>query len=113
MAVKLSLRFSGRLNRREFWRFLLIHIAVIDFCVIFMLIGFLNETIILSYLLMSGPAFFSSISRRLHDSGYSFGLILIILIPIIGLLIVLAALLKKGQPYHNRFGANPYEWKNV
>lgn len=43
-------------------------------------------------------------SRRLHDTGKSFGYYFLVLIPLVGAILVLIELLKDGTPGPNKYG---------
>jgi uncharacterized membrane protein YhaH (DUF805 family) len=111
-ALKYSFWLQGRLTRRGFWRFLFIHTAITLLLAYGVAVHWLSDMTLLSYTGMTLPATFSSFCRRLHDSGYSLGWVMIGFIPILGTLFLLYGLLKQGQPYHNRFGPNPRVWKD-
>ncbi|GAM66079.1 hypothetical protein JCM19232_1591 [Vibrio ishigakensis] len=69
-----------------------------------------SEKALLMYVLLTLPSVVSATRRRLHDSGHSSWWLLAGLLPVIGTLMLLLQLLRKGQPHHNRFGPNPRVW---
>jgi uncharacterized membrane protein YhaH (DUF805 family) len=110
--LKHSFRLNGRLTRRSFWCFLIIHVLITLFLVYGVVSYWFTEAALLGYVVMTCPALISSICRRLHDSGYSLRWLFMGLVPVLGTLFLLYGLLKKGEPYHNRFGPNPRVWKH-
>ena len=107
--------FEGRARRTEFWMFYLINLgiqllaALMDYLlgttlgempygVIYMLYG----------LAVFVPSFAVSV-RRMHDTGRSGFMLLIIFIPLIGAIWLLFLNLKDSQPGVNKWGPNPKE----
>lgn len=100
--------FRGRASKREFWWFYLLlllfawplFLAEIDS-------GTWAGLLSLFYFLLTFSAvlpFLAVFVRRLHDVGRSAWSVLIILIPVIGILILLIWLIKKGDSGANNFG---------
>ena len=104
--------FSGRSSRKEYWMWVLFYVifgfvaSIID-----LLLGLCVDPVFAAFNLVYGifalTAFLPSLavtSRRLHDIGKSGWLMLISLIPIIGIIVLLVFLCKKGDAGENRFG---------
>ncbi|MDR2441363.1 MAG: DUF805 domain-containing protein [Planctomycetaceae bacterium] len=118
--------FSGRARRSEYWRFtiyntiilplFLTSIGIIFIFIMnisgaktetkFIVIGVLSAVYLLYNLLIFLPSLAVCV-RRLHDTGNSGWLVLIVLIPIIGLIILLVFLVQDSQPGNNQYGQNP------
>lgn len=105
--------FSGRARRAEYWYFALvcvliaIPLLVLDFT--FDLysraagLGVLSGVFMFAMLL---PSIAVGV-RRLHDTGRSGWWWLINFVPFIGPLVILVFCIERGQPFVNRFGADP------
>ena len=100
--------FQGRAARPEFWFFVLFNVlvgaalSVVDA----VLFGMANGVSPLSSL-YSLAAFIPGLAvgaRRLHDIDRSGWWQLIVLVPLVGLVVLLIFLCKRGTPGHNRFG---------
>lgn len=90
--------FNGRASRSEYWWFML-----------FIVLGsvatsFINETLYLLFTLGTLLPSIAAAARRLHDTGRTGWLQLIVLIPLIGWLILIYFLAQPGEG-ENRFGA--------
>jgi len=104
--------FQGRARRKEYWFFALINVVVVialvmaDFAT-----GTLNSEAGIG--LLSGlyslavlvPSLAVSV-RRLHDVGRSGWWVLLALVPLLGLVILVFALMD-SQPGDNQYGPNP------
>jgi len=110
--------FSGRASRSEYWWgylgyavtstvlqiFALVGaIALIDFGQIAALPGLIALVIILGMFIPS----IAVAVRRLHDTGKSGWLLLIILIPCIGLILLIVWMVEDGQAHDNAYGPVP------
>ncbi len=106
------LDFSGRSRRKEYWMFFLFNIL---FYVVLALFEFalkdvtgcfygILSVIYVALMLVSGIAVFL---RRLHDIGKSSWWFLYGLIPIVGPIILLIWLCKRGEDGDNYWGPNP------
>jgi uncharacterized membrane protein YhaH (DUF805 family) len=105
--------FNGRARRAEYWYFALvcvliaIPLLVLDFT--FDLysreagIGALSGVFLFIVLV---PSIAVGV-RRLHDTGRSGWWWLINFVPFIGPLVILVFCVERGQPFVNRFGADP------
>ena len=104
------LNFRDRASRSEFWWFQLFCLIVIttaDFIDIILFVFPVFSTIVL--LLLSLPNLAVTV-RRLHDIGYSGWLLLLLLIPFLGSLFFIVALIlmiQDGNPQINQYGKVP------
>ncbi len=107
--------FSGRASRSEFWYFVLFNILVsIPVSIVGVIIGCLfskgPESVMTALLVIYSLAvLIPSIAvtvRRLHDSGKSGWLYLLILIPYLGSFIIFIFTLLESAP-DNKYGPNP------
>jgi uncharacterized membrane protein YhaH (DUF805 family) len=101
--------FSGRALRSEYWWWTLFVIllqigtSVID-AIIF---GVDENSIQLVTVLVSLALFIPGLAvsvRRLHDTGHSGWWLLIILVPIIGIIVLLVWMIRKGDEGTNQYG---------
>ncbi|MGL5291210.1 MAG: DUF805 domain-containing protein [Vibrionaceae bacterium] len=105
--------FSGRARRKEFWYFTLLNVlltaalAFVDQKLGLFYpqvgIGVLSAIYTLIALLPSTGV----LMRRLHDTGRSAWWGLITLIPLLGAIALVVLLAQNGQPYDNKYGADP------
>ncbi len=109
--------FATRSSRSEFWWFMLFYFLV---GLVVSIIGFTIESSVfgqgmemtsgiidlLVFLVFIVPTI-SVTARRLHDIGRSGWWQLMALIPLLGALILLFWVVKRGEDGDNRFGANP------
>ena len=100
--------FSGRARRSEYWWFILFYevvlglALVIDFTILDSM-PVLNVVVSLGLLL---PSLGVSI-RRLHDIDRSGWWFFVSLVPVVGIIILIVWLCKKGADGANRFGDDP------
>jgi uncharacterized membrane protein YhaH (DUF805 family) len=105
--------FAGRARRREYWFFFLFYV-LIYFALSFLDslfgafdpkrgVGLLSGVFALGMLLPS----LAVGARRLHDIGRSGWWLLISLVPLVGLLVLMAFALKDGDPGPNAYGPSP------
>lgn len=103
--------FQGRARRSEYW-FATLFIFIVNFPLVIASWVFDQNTLGLFTLIQlawSLAVFIPSLaiaSRRLHDTGKSFGYYFLVLIPLVGAILVLVELLKDGTPGPNKYG-NP------
>lgn len=99
---------NGRARRKEYWQYLLMCLICM-FPIVYCLhaIGFERDEVTLIGSLIHYPLMFSVTVRRLHDTDRSAWWLLLSLIPLIGGLILLFFLVKKGSEGENRFGPDP------
>jgi len=102
--------FTGRARRKEFWMFLLINFLIgIVFGILTIIPGIGSIFNILSYV-YSLAVLIPSIAvlvRRLHDTGRSGLLALLVLIPLVGAIILIVFSAQEGNPGDNQYGPNP------
>ena len=108
--------FKGRASRSEFW-FVALGSSIITFSVLVLSSMFgvdsngdpnaigssLTQALFAWYLGSAVPAI-SLLVRRLHDTGHSGWFYWIVLIPLIGAIILLVSLAKKGDVDTNQYG---------
>lgn len=106
-------QFDGRARREEFWMFhlyyLLITIGIAMGTFVFDVLGLesLGDlTLNLWYTFIALPSF-AVYSRRLHDTGRSLWLYLLVLIPIIGLIVLFIFLVLDSDTGENAYGHDP------
>lgn len=105
--------FQGRAGRRAYWFFVLFQILAV------LLISFIERQLAIAnpeilfgwftaaYLAATLPPALAATARRLHDSGRSAKWLLLCLVPLIGLLALLALTLWHGTAGANRHGPDP------
>ena len=103
--------FSGRASRSEYW-WSYLGIAVISMAL--QIIGSLNESLGLLFGLVAFAGLFTLLIptlsvnvRRLHDTGKSGWMLLIILIPCIGFILWLVWMIEDGHAHANAYGPVP------
>ena len=99
--------FTGRASRKEYWFFVLFNF-IMSFCAGFIggLLGLECLLGIIYILLIILPWLAVSV-RRLHDINCSGWLFLIVFIPIVGVLLLLWDLVKRGTIGPNNYGNDP------
>ena len=108
--------FSGRARRSEYWYFILFNMIVegvfnllstkLDGNFLGTMIGIIAGVYGLAILVPSLAVAW----RRLHDTGRSGWLYLLLLIPLVGSIILLVFLCQDSQPGSNQYGPNPKEY---
>lgn len=115
--------FSGRARRSEYWYFTLcnfiITLALYILIILSIVISHDSENPGILFYLIYGvlslyalATFIPSLAvivRRLHDTGKSGWYYLIGLIPLVGAILILIALVTDSQPGSNQWGPNPKE----
>ena len=104
--------FNGRAARREFWMFMLCNLLVGVILSIFGFIPFIGRLFKLVSILYALAVLVPSLAvgaRRLHDTGKTALLLLLLLIPGVGTIIVLALCLPEGVPGANEYGPDPLD----
>jgi uncharacterized membrane protein YhaH (DUF805 family) len=103
--------FKGRARRSEYW-FASLFIFIVNFPLVIASSDFdqngLGPFTFVQFA-WSVAVFVPSLaiaSRRMHDTGKSFGYFFLVLIPLIGAILVLVELLKDGNSGPNKYG-NP------
>ena len=105
--------FDGRARRKEYWMFVLFNMvfgiaaSILD-TVLGLTWGALGYGLIQAVygLAMLIPGLAVCV-RRLHDTGRSGWILLVVFIPIIGTIWILILLLKEGNSFENEYGPNP------
>tara|TARA_Y100000385_G_scaffold275460_1_gene319874 strand:+ start:1548 stop:1931 length:384 start_codon:yes stop_codon:yes gene_type:complete len=111
-ALKQYVNFKTRSTIREFWLFnflsLLIGLIfiIIDKSVYFKFAGNIGTLTTLYSIFIFIPSLSISV-RRLHDVGKSGWTILFIIVPIIGIIWLLALFCRDTMPEKNKWGENP------
>lgn len=107
--------FSGRARRMEFWMFVLINAIIgwglefIDFFIgttfpfYYEQVGILSSIYSLAVLIPN----LAVTVRRLHDTGHSGWMLLLMFLPIVGWIWILVLLVQGGNQFENRYGADP------
>lgn len=98
--------FSGRARRKEYWMFALVNLLV-SFGLGF--VGALAHAPWLSWIYTVAvlvPSIAVGI-RRLHDTGRSGWMMLLVLIPVIGAIVLLVFAVQDSSPGDNQYGPNP------
>lgn len=107
--------FTGRARRKEYWMFVLFYVLFsIGVSIIDQVLGTTDPDTGVGYL---GGLYYLALlipslavgARRLHDTGKTGWLLLLILIPIIGWIILLIFFIQDSQPGENKYGLNPKE----
>lgn len=101
--------FTGRIRRREYWMFILVHVVImivlsileemVDMRDIFT--GIYGLALIIPSLAMG--------ARRLHDIGKSGWWLLISIVPLVGAIVLIIFAARDSQPGANEYGPNPKE----
>lgn len=98
---KKSFVFSGRSSRAEYWSFTLINALVI--VLLASVASVINEKLVVVGILYAGSSLFpylSAVVRRVRDTGMSFWLLLLGIIPYIGQFFILGLLLMPSKNKH-------------
>ena len=107
--------FEGRATRSEYWYFYLFVLITSVICqTAATVMSFVSEDaamkISILYILFGIAIFLPQLGvtiRRLHDTGKSGRYLLIVLIPIAGIFIFIAQLIKPSSPEDNKYGPAP------
>ncbi|BCJ72253.1 inner membrane protein YhaI [Catellatospora sp. IY07-71] len=101
--------FRGRARRKEYWMFVLIHLAIVF--ALFALFGSTESEVFyylyVAYFLGTLLPMLAVIVRRLHDTGRPGAWFLITFLPVIGGFWLLTLLVDRGQPQANVYGPDP------
>jgi uncharacterized membrane protein YhaH (DUF805 family) len=102
--------YHSRASRKYFWNFILWNfIILIPIVVAANLLKLPATSLVIFYFLLHAIPIWSLAVRRLHDTGRKGWFLLYLLIPIIGLIITVIALCKKGTPEANSYGMVPLD----
>jgi uncharacterized membrane protein YhaH (DUF805 family) len=93
--------FQGRASRPEFWWFFAFQVGVL---ILTSLLGSVLN--FLAFAALAAPALAVG-ARRLHDTGRSAWLLLLMLIPLIGSIALLYFAAEAGEPDTNMYGVPP------
>ncbi len=107
---------DGRASRREFFQFILLwNVLIIGLLAVFCALTAIFKTgpylLALAWMIISILGLVSLVPmvaltiRRLHDTGKGSETLLLALVPVVGPLILLGLLSKKGQPQDNQYGS--------
>lgn len=115
LALKRFAMFSGRSRRAEFWYFMLFSSLIqLGLFLVDKSMGWTYVTETADHGLLSTAALlvlllpgFSVGTRRLHDIGKSGWWQLLILLPVLGILILIAFWVRDGHAGQNAYGINP------
>jgi uncharacterized membrane protein YhaH (DUF805 family) len=100
--------FAGRLDVGGFWRF-----AAVNFAISFLLsLGWQTRGVVFyvlagAYWLALLVPGIAAVVRRLHDTGKTGWLALLLLIPVFGTIVLIVLCIPKGDPESNEYGP-PY-----
>jgi uncharacterized membrane protein YhaH (DUF805 family) len=107
--------FDGRAHRREYWMFVLFNVLFMIGAGIFdnvlgLTIGGARYGVVYTMygLFVFVPGLAVTV-RRLHDSGKSGWMVLIVVIPVVGAIWLLLLLAKQGDSEANQYGPRPKE----
>ena len=104
--------FGGRARRKEFWMFVLVHLAVLILlsvadAALGTTVGDDLGIIALSYYVLTIVPSLAVSVRRLHDTGRSGWWLLLNIVPIVGALVILVFHTTDGTPGDNAYGPSP------
>lgn len=104
--------FSGRASRKEFWMFVLTLYfgSSLLFFLIFIPLIAITEYFLILYNIYLAAMVIPSIAitvRRMHDHGESGKFLFVFFIPLIGGILLLIFLCKKGHRNENKYGESP------
>lgn len=108
VALRRYARLTGRAHRTEFWAFTLIN-AFLG-VMLQMLDGLAAQQPHYLYAIYAALVFVPSLAvgvRRLHDTGRSGWWVAVVVVPVIGVIVLVAMLLSKGDPGDNAYGRMP------
>ena len=111
---KKTFNYSGRASKSEFWWFQLLNFVVFAFLVVYtrsesyeaFAENNLIDILMYIYALKLIPLLSAAV-RRFHDMDKSGFMVLWSLVPIVGSLVVLIALMGNGTEGNNKFGPKP------
>jgi uncharacterized membrane protein YhaH (DUF805 family) len=102
--------YHSRASRKFFWTFILwSFIILIPIIVAATLLKLATISLVIFYFLLHAIPIWSLAVRRLHDIGKKGWYLLYLLIPVIGLIITIIALCKKGDAEPNIYGMPPLD----
>ena len=115
--------FTGRARRSEYWYYTLCNVIISLIMYVLIIIAvaigsdgespgilfYLLYGILMIYVLATFLPTLAVVVRRLHDTGKSGWYYLIGLIPLVGAILLIIALVTDSQPGSNQWGPNPKE----
>ena len=118
--------FTGRARRSEYWYYTLCNVIISLIMYVLIIIAvaigsdgespgilfYLLYGILMIYVLATFLPTLAVVVRRLHDTGKSGWYYLIGLIPLVGGILLIIALVTDSQPGSNQWGPNPKEGDN-
>lgn len=104
--VKQYANFEGRARRQEYWMYILFYFIFYVGAVIIDSITGIGLLALIYSLALLVPSL-SVGARRLHDTGRSGWLQLLLLIPLIGAIILIVLQVQDSTPGDNKYGPNP------
>jgi uncharacterized membrane protein YhaH (DUF805 family) len=110
-AFKNYANFSGRTRRRDYWLFVLVHLAVALVSLLPAMLGDGLPFMIPFYLyfLATLVPVLALIVRRLHDTGKSGWWYLVNFVPLVGEIVFIVFMCIEGEYGPNRYGEDPRE----
>lgn len=97
---------SGRAGPAEFWWFAALYLAALALMLALVALSSPLAVAALGFLALLAPPMMAVTVRRLHDIGTP-GWMLVFMVPVLGQLVLLAWLARRGVPRANRFGLEP------
>ncbi|GIJ48749.1 DUF805 domain-containing protein [Virgisporangium aliadipatigenens] len=101
------LRYRGRARRGELWSYYLINQVIIGFTTY--LVGDVPATV---FGLVQALPLFALAVRRLHDTGREGATLVVVLLPIVGMIMLIVWLVRRGDIGPNRYGSDP-RWESL
>lgn len=98
--------FSGRAAPAEFWWFALVYLAALVLTLALLAYGSLLAGPGLVVLALCALPLLGVTVRRLHDIGVR-GMLLLLMVPVLGQLVLLVWLARRGVERTNRYGPEP------
>ncbi len=105
--VKDGLVFRGRINRRDYWVFILMFLVILAVLLWFAeKISFMDAFVKLYCILMILPIL-AATARRLHDVDKSAKWLFAGIIPVLGWICIFVFIIGEGRESANRYGQRP------
>ena len=102
--------YHSRASRKFFWNFILWNLIIlIPIVVAAYLLKLAITSLVIFYFLLHAIPIWSLAVRRLHDINKKGWFLLYLLIPVIGLVITVITLCKKGNTEPNEYGMPPLD----
>lgn len=97
---------SGRAGPAEFWWFAVLYLVVLTLTLVLFALSSPLALAALALAALLTPPLLAVTVRRLHDMGTP-GWMLVFMVPVLGQIVLLAWLARRGAPRANRFGLEP------